>query len=319
MQVPGRFAGRRREIIDAEVTTQTVLIVDDVPINIQVLARALKSEHHVKIATKGDKAIEIALSEDPPDLILLDIMMPDMDGYEVCRQLKANPRSQGIPVIFITARGEVEDETKGLELGAVDYITKPFRLPIVKARVRTHLQLKRKSDMMERLTSLDPLTDISNRRRFDEVLKMEWYRERRTESTLSVLMVDIDHFKKFNDNYGHAAGDECLCRVAQALSAGLRRSGDFLARYGGEEFVVVLPGCDADAAIVMAEKLRMGVESLNIPHAFTEALDHVTISVGAATMVPTADSTPDVLMKSADQMLYEAKKAGRNQVKGVTL
>jgi diguanylate cyclase (GGDEF)-like protein len=305
--------------MDATTARQIILIVDDVPINIQVLARALKSDYDVKITTKGEKAIEIASSENPPDLILLDIMMPGMDGYEVCRRLKNNPKTLHLPVIFITAKGEVEDETAGLALGAVDYITKPFHLPIIKARVKTHLHLKRKSDMLERLASLDALTDIPNRRRFDEVLRVEWNRAKRTATPLSLILIDLDYFKSFNDNYGHAAGDECLYRVAQTLSGCLKRAGDFCARYGGEEFVVVLPNTSTEAAIAIAEDIHKHIELLNIPHARSIVSDRVTASLGAATVVPGGDITPDSLLNAADGMLYKAKKAGRTQVKGLML
>ncbi len=297
-----------------EIKKQSILIVDDMPINIQVLAGTLKTAYPLKIATNGKKALEIALSEDPPDLILLDIMMPEMDGYEVIRQLKRNNRTKSIPVIFITAMAEVEDETKGLAMGAVDYIVKPFQLPIVKARIKTHLALKYKSDLLEKLASVDGLTGIPNRRMFDEVLEKEWRRAMRESGPLSLVMIDIDYFKPYNDNYGHASGDECLSRVARALHESLNRAADLICRYGGEEFAAILPGTDAEGAAAIAEKIRLNIEALNIPHCRSDAADHITISLGAATVIPSAEYSIKDLIEHADKMLYEAKDKGRNRV-----
>jgi len=242
-------------------------------------------------------------------------VMPGLDGYEVCTRLKAEPRTKGIPVIFISGLSDESDEAKGLEIGAIDYITKPFSPPIVRARVRNHLQLKRYQDMLERLSVLDGLTGIANRRRFDETIDHEWLRSRRQGTTLSLIIIDVDCFKAFNDNYGHAAGDECLKKVASVLNDGVKRPGDLVARYGGEEFVVIMPETDAAGAIVIAETLRRSVVSLALPHAFSPAGDVVTISIGGATVVPARETQgPEGLLKLADTRLYEAKHAGRNRV-----
>ncbi len=296
-----------------------ILIVDDMPINIQVLAGALKAEYHVKIATKGEKALEIAFSENAPDLILLDIMMPEMDGYEVLRRLKESERTQNIPVIFVTAKGEVEDEQKGLEMGAVDYITKPFHPPIVKARVKTQMSLIHKTEMLEKLVSLDGLTNIPNRRRFDEVFTNEWRRARRSGHPLTLIIADIDYFKSVNDHYGHAIGDNCLRSVAMRLQSSLARGSDFVARYGGEEFAILLPQTDADGALTISEKIRKQIESLEIVHAYSSISNRLTLSLGAATVVPTKEANPADLIHAADKMLYDAKEAGRNQCKCIDL
>ena len=202
-----------------ELEHMSLLIVDDIPWNIQVLAEGLRALCRIRVATSGHKALEIAASDDPPDLMLLDVMMPEMDGFEVCRRLKEQAGTADIPVIFITARGDVEDEARGLNLGAVDYITKPFHLPLVLARVRTHLRLKMKTDSLERLSAVDALTGIGNRRRFDEVLAREWRRGVRLGVPLAAVMMDVDQFKAYNDHLGHGAGDECLVRVALLLPA----------------------------------------------------------------------------------------------------
>jgi len=239
--------------------------------------------------------------------------MPEMDGLEVCKLLKKHDRTKNIPIIFITAKDQEDDETKGLELGAVDYITKPFSLPIVKARVRTHLELKHHRDVLENLSTLDGLTGIPNRRRFDDFLQREWMRSIREGYQLSLVMMDIDQFKAYNDNYGHAAGDECLKRVAQQLYTMPHRPADFIARYGGEEFVSVLPKTDIEGALTVAEKMRLEIETLKIPHAYSSVSDILTISLGLSTIFPLKDLSPKILINGADKCLYESKKNGRNR------
>jgi diguanylate cyclase (GGDEF)-like protein len=238
-----------------------------------------------------------------------------LDGYEVCRRLKQDDRTNNIPVIFITAKMGVEDEAKGLELGAVDYIVKPFSLPIIKARVRTHLELKRNRDILENIAHLDGLTGIRNRRFLDDMLTSEWRRGNRRETKISLIMIDIDRFKEFNDNYGHMIGDDCLRRVAATLTDSVRRPADFVARYGGEEFAAVLPETDLPAAMLIADLMRKRVESLDIEHR-THPEGRITISLGVATMQPSRMAEPAALMAAADKLLYESKEAGRNCVRG---
>lgn len=294
-------------------TRSTVLIVDDQPANIRILGEALKNDYQIKMATSGEKAIQIAASEESPDLILLDIIMPGIDGYEVCKQLKNNYKTEKIPIIFITAKDQEEDETKGLDYGAVDYITKPFSLPIVKARVKTHLELKKHRDILEDLSTLDGLTGIPNRRKFDAYLKTEWKRAVRESYPLSLIMIDIDHFKLFNDNYGHGPGDECLKKVAKELSITAKRPADFVARYGGEEFSSILPNTSIEQATEFAELLRHNIEKLYIPHDFSPSGNRITISLGSATTIPTVKKSYDLLITSADNALYKAKSDGRNK------
>jgi len=293
---------------------QSILIVDDMPINIQVLADALKSDYRVRVATTGPRALEIAGSDDPPDLILLDVMMPEMDGYEVCRRLKSDASTSEIPVIFVTAKHDVLDETLGLDLGAVDYITKPFFVPIVKARVRTHLNLKMKTDLLEEMAFLDGLTHIPNRRRFDESLRLEWRRAARVREPLSAVMLDVDFFKPYNDHYGHGAGDLCLRRIAGALIACVSRPTDLVARYGGEEFMALLPNTDEDGAARVAERMRAAIDALRLPHEHSGIGDHLTISAGYATIRPDVGDNPSSLCEAADRALYRAKSGGRNRV-----
>ncbi|WP_295434921.1 diguanylate cyclase [uncultured Thiodictyon sp.] len=295
-----------------------ILIVDDIPDNIRVLSRMLVDDgHQVSAATNGRAALKLADSC-APDLILLDVMMPEMDGYQVCAALKADPLLQAIPVIFITALTDTEDETRGLALGAVDYIAKPFKEAIVRLRVRTHLELKRQRDLLSQLSHLDGLTGIPNRRAFDERLDREWRRALRAGEHLAAAMVDIDHFKEYNDAHGHLAGDDCLRRVAEALAAGLERAGDFIARYGGEEFICLLNGIDDQGTAVMAERLRVGIESLRLPHGASPVSPWVTVSVGAACQRPTQETAPSEVVAAADLQLFTAKRLGRNRI-SVTL
>lgn len=292
---------------------QKVLIIDDLPTNIQVLSEILENEYETFFATSGREGLEIARVEHP-DLILLDIMMPVMDGFEVCQRLKEDPATQSIPVIFVTAMRSAEDEAKGLELGAIDYITKPVTPIIVKMRVRNHMELKRHRDILADLSLMDGLTGIANRRRFDEGLENEWRRAARSGSSLAIIMIDIDFFKNFNDHYGHGAGDDCLKKVARALTGAPRRPGDLVARYGGEEFVALLPETSHAAALAIAERMRQTILDLAIPHAYSDAAERVSISLGVAAATPGPNDDAGDLVMSADKFLYQAKQTGRNKV-----
>jgi diguanylate cyclase (GGDEF)-like protein len=241
-------------------------------------------------------------------------MMPEIDGHEVCRRLKQNPQTIAIPIIFVTTLDSDEDEAFGLNLGAADYISKPFSIPVVKARVRTQLQLKQRTAMLEALALVDGLTGIANRRSFDQTLEQEMRRAQRNASHLGLIMIDIDEFKAYNDNYGHGAGDDCLRQVAGALQSTMNRSGDFVGRYGGEEFIVLLPECDLEGTLKVAEKIRLAVKDLNIPHAFSATTDHVTISLGCESMWCETETSITELLKRADLALYHAKKQGRDRV-----
>jgi diguanylate cyclase (GGDEF)-like protein len=292
----------------------TVLIVDDVPSNVKILADALRADYRIKVASNGQDALRAAQSDPIPDLIMLDVMMPGMDGYEVCRQLKQMPATWRIPVIFVTAKGTDYDEEFGFSLGATDYIRKPYSLLVVRARVRNQIQLKKQANLLEELSHQDALTQIPNRRCFDAMLDTEWKRGFREQKSLALLMIDIDHFKEYNDHYGHGAGDEALRRVASALAGAILRPADQVARYGGEEFVVLLPDTGGEAAIGMAEKLRERVAALVIPHEYSTVGPQLSVSIGCASWVPADDTTPAALLEMADKMLYRSKQAGRNRV-----
>ncbi|MGN7612491.1 diguanylate cyclase [Magnetococcales bacterium HHB-1] len=292
---------------------QKILLVDDAPQNIQVLNAILGQDYTILFSTNGQDALYVS-QQQKPDLILLDILMPEMDGFEVCQKLKKNPLTREIPVIFVTSMSEEQDEAKGFDLGAVDYIQKPIRPAIVKARVKTHLELKQQRDVLERLSTLDGLTGIANRRQFDKMLEQEWRRAIRTKGMLSLVMMDIDFFKKYNDHYGHSGGDHCLRQVAQTLEKSLDRVSDSVSRYGGEEFACILPETPLAGAVLVAEKLRLAVLKMDIPHRGSLVADQVTMSMGIHAMIPTPESAPQTLIDKADAMLYRAKEAGRNGI-----
>lgn len=293
--------------------TQKVLIADDDGINRQVLATLLKPEYVVLLAKTGEQAIERA-QRHLPDLLMLDVMLPDMDGYEVLRRLRADPATAHIEVIFITGMGRPEDEARGLKLGAADYITKPFNTTVVMARVATHLEVVRQRRMLEHLAHMDGLTELANRRRFDEIYASEWQRANRHAHTISVALLDIDCFKQYNDHYGHPAGDRALRAVARVVRNAMRRSCDIAARYGGEELVILMPETDAAQALYVAEGIREAVAQLLIPHEQSVASPVVTVSIGGATLPPGSQETAPALFDAADTALYRAKEAGRNRV-----
>jgi len=293
---------------------EKILIVDDNKENINLLVNLFRDKYKIVPAIKPQRAIEIAMSDNPPDLILLDILMPEIDGYEVCNILKNDERTKKIPIVFVTAVSEVMDETKGFALGAVDYITKPFHPPMVKARVEMHMNLKRKQDLLEQFAFIDALTEISNRRRLDETFEKELNRSKRSGQPLSAMMIDIDFFKNYNDTYGHGKGDEALRMIAQGIKGSLKRAGDFVARYGGEEFFVILPYTNSIEARENAERIREHIEELNIEHSTSSISKFVTISVGCFTYTPDMDLSMEQIIEKADKALYEAKESGRNRV-----
>ena len=291
-----------------------ILIVDDEKMNLRALAELLRDEYSPLLARSGAQALKQALGDFPPDLILLDVIMPEMGGYEVIKMLKNNDKTNRIPVIFVTALNSIEEEEHGLKLGAVDYITKPYSPPIVKIRVRNHLRIVHQYRLLDQLAYLDGLTEIPNRRRFEEIFQKEWTRSDRNQTPFSLAMVDVDYFKQYNDHYGHAMGDITLQKIAKTLDCSLKRPQDLAARYGGEEFVMILPETDAASAKIVAERSLMAVADLNIPHAISQIADHVSVSIGVATRYVDKNTLPETFLKAADQNLYLAKQSGRNRV-----
>jgi len=319
-----------------------ILIVDDMPDNLRLLSKMLTQQgYKVRKAIHGEMAIASCTAQ-PPDLILLDINMPGMNGYEVCDTLKASPLTAEIPIIFLSALDEANHKLQAFKSGGLDYITKPFQVEEVLARVRHQLSLcgqqkqlkdelqklkqevsqrQEKQQNLERLVTLDELTQLSNRRHFNDYLNQEWKRLFSLTSyttgypqALSLILADVDYFKLYNDTYGHLKGDRCLQSVAQAMKQVVNHPGSLVARYGGEEFAIILPNASSDYALQVAELIRLQVETLKLPHAQSQVNPYVTVSLGVACRFPDSDLSPEDLISSADRALYCAKQQGRNSV-----
>lgn len=317
-----------------------ILIIDDHPTNLRLAVDYLEENGFVVlVAQDGESGLKRAKYA-CPHLILLDVLMLGIDGFETCRQLKANAQTRDIPVIFMTCLLNTEDKVKGFEVGAVDYVTKPIQLEELLARINTHLriqsltqQLQKQNQLLQqqalelqiarkeaevaynelqRLANLDSLTQVANRRCFDQHLNQEWRRLAREKAPISLILCDIDYFKRYNDCYGHQAGDACLKQVAQAIARVAKRPGDLVARYGGEEFAVSLPNTSADGAIQVAESIHSEVRLLDLPHAQSEVSAYVTVSLGIGNQVPHPELQVESLIAAADRSLYAAKQQGRN-------
>ena len=290
----------------------SVLIVDDEAMNITALSYMLSQEYTIYVEKDGEGAIDTA-QKLQPDLILLDIIMPEMSGFDVISKLKEDSRTKDIPVIFITSLNETEDEEKGLICGAADYITKPFNKSTVAVRVRSQMRIVNQMRLINNISITDPLTNVGNRRYFNTILEQEWKRAVRQKSSIALLIIDVDFFKQYNDTYGHIEGDRVLKNVAQSIKGVLARVTDKLARWGGEEFAVILPDTEQDGAIKVAEDIRKCVEGTEIElDCGTTA--SITISIGVNATVPTRTCNLDEFISNTDDALYEAKKTGRNKV-----
>lgn len=318
----------------------TLLIVDDNEMNRDVLRRHLKHQGYMSIylATNGREALEMIKTKSL-DLIFLDIMMPEVNGYQVLEYLKSSGNLNRIPVIMISALNETDSVAKCIEMGAEDYLTKPFDPILLGARTSACLEKKRLRDReqlyrqqleetnqklaeaitkLETSSKLDGLLGIANYRYFDEVLQKEWKNATRTQEPLSLAMLDIDFFKQYNDTYGHPTGNDCLQQIANLVKRGLNRPRDLVARYGGEEFAIILPNTNLEGAIMVADSICLGVRDLNISHMRSQVSEYVTVSLGVATIISsdiTDSSSPAELISKADRALYTAKQEGRNRVK----
>ncbi|EPR7547810.1 diguanylate cyclase [Vibrio fluvialis] len=290
----------------------TVLVVDDQATNIQLIYQLLKNEYDVLMATTGQQAIAVC-REHKPDLILMDVLMPDINGWETCKILKRDPDIATIPVIFVTALTDQDDENACWDAGAVDFLQKPINANTLKHRVRAHLTLKHQSDFLRSLAYVDGLTGISSRRHFDQYMEAQMGHAFRKQESLGVLLIDIDFFKQYNDRYGHIAGDDCLRQVAQSLKQSCLRSADMVARYGGEEFVLVLPDTNERGLERIAQRIKQQLEQEAIAH-IGSPTSLLTVSAGGAVYLP--GELPDgaeAMLILADTMLYKAKAEGRNR------
>ncbi len=309
------------------IQNATVLVIDDSPTNLAVLYDYLNTMGaEVLVKKDGESGIDIAIRKQP-DIIILDVMMPNIDGYETCRRLKLESTTKAIPVIFASALVETADKLKGFKVGGVDYITKPFQLEEVLARIEVHLsiiklqqQLQLANQALEianqklyKQTVLDGLTQIANRRHFDDYLMQEWQRAVREQQSIALLIGDIDFFKQYNDTYGHQGGDDCLKQIAQVMENVPKRPADLVARYGGEEFGVILPNTNIAGAIEISEQICQAVRDLKISHEKSLVASYVTLSLGISCIIPTTENNVTEFIEMADKALYKAKHQGRNQ------
>ncbi|PLZ92153.1 diguanylate cyclase response regulator [Fischerella muscicola CCMEE 5323] len=328
-------------------TKGNILIVDDQLDNLRVLSTILMEEgYQVRKALNGQMALVVCQTL-APDLILLDINMPDINGYEVCQRLKANSQTCNIPIIFLSVLDDVTDKVKGIKMGGADYITKPFQLEEVVVRVQNQLTIQRLqmqlqeinqkllkqnsllrleiekrrqaeialqevNEKLQELALLDSLTEVANRRYLDDYLQREWQRSAREKTPLAFMLCDIDYFKAYNDTYGHIAGDATLKRVAKAIKTAARRPADLVARYGGEEFAVVLPNTNFYGTVQVAENIQLQLQELKIVHAMSVVSEYLTLSIGITVCIPNNQYSPSNLIATTDQALYQAKQQGRD-------
>lgn len=291
---------------------EKILIVDDSLLQATQLKTIIEDEYDVSIAQTAEDGLHRAHDEDF-SLILLDVVMPEMDGFTLLKKLQEELITQNVPVILITSLADAVSEQRGLVLGAVDYITKPYIPLIVKARVNTHIKLYRYRRQIEEQSMTDQLTGVANRRRYDQYSLTKWHEAARLRVPFSICMFDIDHFKVYNDTFGHPAGDRVIASTAKTISSHLKRSTDFVARYGGEEFVAISMGEPSEKIFEYLQKIRQAIEDLHISHN-PDVSEWVTVSIGGVTVIPETGNDYDIYLKIADTMLYDAKKHGRNRV-----
>ena len=298
---------------ELEQEQPTILIVDDERVNRTMLAELLDQQYRVLLAKDGASALTIATREAHRLLlILLDVSMPGMNGYEVLAQLRNQESTAGIAIIFITGQSDAAAEEYGLRLGAADYVSKPVRPAVVSVRVRNQIDLALQRRALQRLAQVDGLTNLANRRHFDDMLQRTYRRCLRTGETLGLALIDIDHFKQYNDHYGHVQGDEALKAVASTLGRHARRPFDLAARFGGEEFALILPG--HAEPLVLVERFREDIQNLSIPHAGSATAAHLTVSCGVLTIAQSEPEAVEDWLQRVDTLLYSAKTQGRNRV-----
>ena len=291
---------------------EKILIIDDSPVQANFLSSILEPDYEITVVNSAEEGLEQAKAGDY-SLILLDVIMPGIDGFQLLKMLQEEVILRHTPVILITSLNDIQHEEQGLTLGAVDYITKPFHPAIVRARVHTHINLYQYRTQIEREATVDQLTGVPNRRRYDAVSGKRWQDAVRLGVPFSICMFDIDKFKVYNDTFGHPAGDKVIKAVAETASSMLRRGTDFFARYGGEEFVALILGGSAESDFTHLKAVRQAVENLHIPHN-PEVSQWVAVSIGGITVLPKLGTSYVMYLKMADAMLYDAKRFGRNQV-----
>lgn len=296
-----------------------LLVEDSATLRYAMRNYIIDAGHEPLVARSGEEALQL-LENTPVDMIIMDVEMPGLNGFETTRLIREWLAGHWIPIIFVTGLNEDENYREGIEAGGDDYLIKPVSFMIIKAKIRAmeriaemRDQLSRLNSELEALSQLDSLTHIYNRRTFNELAQQQWALAKRHQQPISALMIDVDHFKLFNDHYGHPAGDSCLKKVTQAIKGCLHRTTDILGRYGGEEFVVLLPETDAKGAMCVAQSIGEAISALQLRHDVSPTASHVTASLGGATCLRTTGHDLEELIKNADRALYKAKRAGRNR------
>lgn len=305
-------------ISGAEPVRGKILLVDDQVVNIKILHQLLQADYDIYMARDGHQAIDMC-NKVQPDIVLLDIEMPMLNGFDVCAHLKSDPNTQNVAVIFVSGHFDEDKEAKGFQLGAVDFIHKPINPVITKARIKNQIRLKLNTDLLRSIALLDGLTGVANRRQFEQMLPVSWLQCAREKQPLTIILLDIDFFKHFNDTYGHTEGDICLRTVAQKIQDTVNRPYDLVARFGGEEFICVLPNTDLIGGTYVAQQIVDSVLSLKLAHKNSPISAFVTISAGVSTVVPKYDMSNKILVEAADKQLYLAKDRGRNRVLGCSV
>lgn len=296
-----------------------LLVEDSATLRYAMRNYIIDAGHEPLMARSGEEALQL-LENTPVDMIIMDVEMPGLNGFETTRLIREWLAGHWIPIIFVTGLNEDENYREGIEAGGDDYLIKPVSFMIIKAKIRAmeriaemRDQLSRLNSELEALSQLDSLTHIYNRRTFNELAQQQWALAKRHQQPISALMIDVDHFKLFNDHYGHPAGDACLKKVTQAIKSCLHRTTDILGRYGGEEFVVLLPETDAKGAMCVAQSIGEAISALQLRHDVSPTASYVTASLGGATCLRTTGHDLEELIKNADRALYKAKRAGRNR------
>lgn len=288
-----------------------ILVIDDDISIIKLVVATLKDDFDVVFAKDSSKAQSLLATDTVFDLILLDVNLPELGGFELCHLIKQMPARQEIPVIFVTSRSSVDDKIKGFELGAVDFVTKPIEYPILKARVRTHVTLRQQKEQLRALSLTDPLTNLPNKRAYLQTFQAEFNEARQQNESLGLIVLDVDHFKAYNDNYGHDEGDRCLKRLAKILQRSMMHSSETAFRYGGEEFTIVVPRASQDIINNLAQRVIDNLKTESLPHAWSNCADYLTVSMGAFVGNVREFEQASDIFEIADKKLYQAKQNGR--------
>ena len=298
------------------IRTQTrarLLLVDDDSSQLNFYMASLSRDYDCEFAKSAKEALEVARNYPLPDLIVLDVEMPNVDGFELCKHLKSDDITREIPVMFVSASSDIGAKTAGFKAGCVDYVTKPVLIPELQARIDTHVKLRKQAQQLEAMSYTDALTGVPNRRRYNETLLREWQRCCRYTQALTLMIIDVDDFKAFNDFYGHSMGDQCLVKIALQLNNLVKRPGDLFSRIGGEEFALILTDCDRYGASLKADELLQTVRNLNIEHQAAPRSNRLTISAGVAICTPSPGDEPLYLFQAADEALFRSKHHGKNK------